>query len=356
MLKPKLSGIEIQSQRIPREKVTEYYSALREQSEFRSKAVLGKCMFWAENCPTPPIASHLLSRSWLGQIADPSRQVTQFQLTTDDRVNRPGRIEAHGVGINKALRFPVFCQAHDDELFACLEKRQFSATHEQLHALAYRSVCCEACAKHQVVDCHRDRAAIQMERALKSNREVPPRFALHIEMEKHRCIQLFLRKFGLEEMWRHGRDSTASYVVRFACRPTVLVSTTITPTVTFSGRALESRRDWISLSIIPGATGGWAVFTWDKSAPKNASLFVKSFAKVAKELQTVALLIFILESSDNFALAPQWWNSLSPERQKDLLRRFGRSFTRDFEKPGANTLRPPKSPWVDWQPMEANYI
>jgi hypothetical protein len=37
------------------------------------------------------------------------------------------------------------------ELFACLERQAFSASREQLLALAYRSICREACAKHQVV-------------------------------------------------------------------------------------------------------------------------------------------------------------------------------------------------------------
>jgi hypothetical protein len=110
------------------------------------------------------------------------------------------------------------------------------------------------------------------------------------------------------------------------------------------------------LSVIPSANGGWAVFTWDKSAPKNPSLFVKSFAKVAKDLQTIALLNFIFESSDNFAIAPQWWESLASERRDDLFRRFGYSIKRRFDNPASNTLLLPKIPWVDWNPVEAGYV
>src|SRR5437867_1492496 len=109
--------MEIQTTKVPKEKVAEFYSALGELHAYKRKPVLGKCMFWADNCASPPIASHLLSRSWLEQIADTSHEVVQFRLTTEDRVNKPGRIEAYGAGINKALRFPGFCQPHDDELF-----------------------------------------------------------------------------------------------------------------------------------------------------------------------------------------------------------------------------------------------
>ena len=110
------------------------------------------------------------------------------------------------------------------------------------------------------------------------------------------------------------------------------------------------------MSIIPSVDGGWAVFTWDKAAPKNPSLFVKSFLKVPKHFQTTALLNFVFESSENFAIAPNWWETLSSERQNDLLRRYGYSLKRGFEKPASGTLLPPNAPWSDWNPVEAKYV
>jgi hypothetical protein len=348
--------MEIQSAKVPKENIAECYSSLRELRENKQKPVMGKCMFWADKCAVPPIGSHLLSRSWLEQVADTSHEFIRFRITTEDLMNKPRRIEAYHAGINKEIRFPGFCQAHDDELFACLEKQEFAATREQLRALAYRSVCSEACAKYQVVDCLSERAATQLERALETNQQAPPLLAFQIEWEKNCCIELLLKKHDLESKWQNQNDSLVSYVVRFATRPTVLASTTVNPLVTFTGRILESRWDWISLSVIPSANGGWAVFTWDKSAPKNPSLFVKSFAKVAKDLQTIALLNFIFESSDNFAIAPQWWESLASERRDDLFRRFGYSIKRRFDNPASNTLLLPKIPWVDWNPVEAGYV
>ena len=313
-------------------------------------------MFLADNCNVPPIASHLLSRSWLEQIADTSHKIIQFRLTTEDRMNKPGCIETYRGGINKAMTFPGFCQPHDNELFACLEKETFSATQEQLRALTYRSICCEACAKHQIVDCQWEKADTQMQWALETDQQAPPSFAFHVMGEMNRCIRLFAEKSHLETRWQNGGDSIAGYVVRFATCPTILVSTTINPLITFTGRVLEPRWDWLSVSIIPGVNGGWGVFTWDKAAPKNPSLFVKSFLKIPKHLQTTALLHFVLESSDNFAIAPKWWETLSPERQNDLFRRYGCSLKRGFEKPKSGTLLPPKAPWVEWNPVEAEYV
>jgi hypothetical protein len=348
--------MQIQTTKVPKENVAGFYSALRELQAYERRAVLGKCMFWPDDCKAPPIASHLLSRSWLEQIADSTHHIVQFRLTTEDRMNKPGCLKAHRVGINTATTFPAFCEQHDNDLFSCLETQTFSATREQLLALTYRSICCEACAKHQVVDCNMKRASCQLKWALETNQEAPPRFAFQMELEKIRCIKLFIRKSEVEDIRRNSRDSLVSYVVRFSKRPTVLVSTTVNPLVTFTGRILERRWDWLTASIIPSGNGGWAVFTWDKSAPKNPSLFVKSFAKVANELKTVALLNFVFESSENIAIAPQWWESLPPGCHKDLLRRYGCSFQRGLKKPAANTLLTPKIPWIDWKPVEGKYI
>lgn len=313
-------------------------------------------MFWADNCASPPIGSHLLSRSWLEQIADTSHQVIQFRLATHDLVNKPARIEAYDAGINKATTFPGFCQLHDDKLFACLEKQEFSATPEQLRALAYRSVCCEVCAKHQFVDCNWERATTQFKRALETDQHNPPLYALQVLKGMDVCMRLLHKKYVLENMWQTGNDSLVSYVIRFATRPTVLVSTTITPAVTFTGRILEPRWDWISVSVIPSANGGWAIFTWDKSSPKNPALFVKSFKTLPNHLQTTALLNLIFESSETFAMTPQWWESLSPARRNELFYRFGCSIKRGFNKPTSGTLVPPKKPWADWNPVEAKYF
>lgn len=348
--------MEIQSTKVPKEKVAEFYTALGELRAYERKPVLGKCMFWSAKCKAPPISSHLLSRSWLAQIADRSGHIIQFRLTMQDRVNKPGRLEAHRVGINEATTFPGFCGQHDNELFACLEKQPFSATREQLLALAYRSICCEACAKHQVVGCNLERASKQLQWALETNQEAPPEFAFHMELEKVRCIQALVYKSALEEIHRNKQRSLAGCVVRFAERPTVLVSTTINPLVTFTGRVLDSRWEWLTASIIPDNHGGWAIFAWDKSAPKNASLLVKSFARIPKELQTVALLNFVFEVSENFAITPHWWQSLSPERQNHVFRRYGSSFKRGFEKPAADVFLPRGRAWVDWQPIEAEYV
>lgn len=333
---------------LPKDKLAEFYAAAKEMRGFQKKPVLDKCMFWSGNCTALPIGSHLLARSWLEQIADETNHIIQFVMATENLGNQPAQISPRRIGINAATTFPGFCVNHDSEMFACLERKAFAADPDQLLALRYRSICREACAKHQMVACNLPRAL---------DEAAPPPFSVQVVAEMKRCIDFLAEKQAIEEAMHKNGSFIESYVVRFAKRPTVLVSATIYPLVTFTGRVLEFRQEWLTVSVIPGETGGWVVFSWPKSSPKNSSLLAKSFAKIPVELQTVALLNLVFEASENHAISPRWWGSLTDFQQRNLIKRFGRSFAvKGDNRPPAGTLLVSEKPWVDWQPVSASYV
>lgn len=333
--------------KLPKEKLAKFYAGINELRDFQKKPVLGKCLFWSGACDAPPVGSHLLARSWLEHIADNTNHVVQIAFGTENLSNQPPQITSRRVGINNATTFPGFCEKHDNEMFACLERDTFVAAREQLLSLRYRSVCREACAKHQMVGCHLPRAL---------DESAPPMFTMGIVAEMRRCMLLLAEKQNLETMLNSG-GSLASYIVRFAKSPSVLASATIYPLATFTGRTLEFREEWVTVSIIPASNGGWAVFSWLKNAPKNSSLLVKSFAKVPHAFQTEALLNLIFEASENHAISPTWWEQITDYHRRNLMKRFGRSFTVNGDnRPPANTLLVSAKHWVDWQPVEAGYV
>jgi hypothetical protein len=122
---------------LPKEKVGMFYDLTKELRHFTKKPVLGRCMFWSGNCDSSPIGSHLLARSWLEQIADEKNHVIQFEFSTKDIGNQPAQIIPKLIGINNATIFPGFCEKHDDQVFASLEKCTFTASQEQLLRLRY---------------------------------------------------------------------------------------------------------------------------------------------------------------------------------------------------------------------------
>ncbi len=329
-------------------KQKDFYAILNEMRAFQKKAMLGKCMFWSGNCEDSPIASHLLSESWLRQIADSSNHVVQFELVANNVAWDGAAMEARRVGVGQktAVTFPGFCSTHDSALFRCLEQGSFSGTPAQLLALTYRSTCREAWAKHQMVACNLPRAL---------DEAAPPFMTLLAISEMKNCIRLLAWKQELEEMLMGGKNQLGAYVVEFGVRPSLLASGTFSFPMTFTGRRLDARYEWMTLSIIPSGGAGFAIFTWSKRSPRNPSLLVKSFKSVPRELQSAALLNLILEVSENIFVAPDWWNGLPQSRQTGLLARFSRSMSTDAPAPPANSLIPKPPPMVDWQVVNSAY-
>jgi len=165
------------------------------------------------------------------------------------------------------------------------------------------------------------------------------------------------RKQELEKSLVDTDHDIAAYVVEFANIPTLLTSFTFSLPLTFTGRDLDDDRyDWTTLSIIPRQKGGYAVFTWSKRASKNPSRLVRSFITLNRELQSSALINLALEVSENFAIAPSWWGTLSESQQGDLLRRFSRSIVGNSLMPPKGVLLPRPPGIVDWAIIRADYV
>lgn len=332
---------------LSKEQTRPFYELLGELRSLRNRPVLGRCMYWSGNCDAPPITSHLLSRSWLEKIADDSHHVLQLQMVTEDLSNEPAQIALRRVGVKLATTFPGFCEKHDNEIFACLEKGKFSPDKTQLGTLRYRSLCREACAKHQIVSATLGNALSE---------SAPPHVAAHIVGEMKRCMLLSKEKQSFEADKDHA--DVQSYVVKFAKTPTVLVSATVHPLLTFTGRPLEFRpEEFMTISILPVEREGFAIFTWSKKAPKNSSLVVKTFRSLPPRSQTTALIYLALEASENHAISPEWWNSLDQNRHQDLARRFGRVFaSRQDTVVPSDVLVVNEKTWVDWEPIDSYYV
>jgi hypothetical protein len=332
------------------EKLGEFFGVMKEMQAAQQRGVFGQCMSSLDECREPPISSHVLAESWLRNIADATRHVIKFEITTNNLAKSGVRIEPRRVGVGEktAVTFPGFCRRHDSELFSCLETAEFTATPAQLLALTYRSVCREACAKYQMVKCHLPRAL---------DKEAPLFLTEKVVTEFKNCIRLLARKQELEKSLAIPANEIAAYVVEFARRPTMLVSVTFSIPVTFTGRVLDVERyDWTTLSIIASEKGGYAIFTWSKRASKNPARLVKSFIAINRELQSSALIYLALEISENFAIAPSWWASLTGPQQGDLLRRFSRSIVANTSKPSIRSLFPKPPGIVDWAIVNASYV
>jgi hypothetical protein len=303
-------------------------------------------MYWQDEC-SRPIGSHSISRSWLEQISD-AGHVTRLGLNAECASREPMKVVENRVGINEASVFLGFCSDHDSQLFSVFERQPFTGTAEQLHLLAYRSVCREAFIKYQITNSKLKTGMIE---------EEPTPHGVRTIQEMMWTIELLAIKQELEETIQAGKyDKLNHYLIRFAKTPQMLVSTNFIPLVTATGRKLDLRpEDRLSLNIVPTNTGGFAIFSWLKRKPKNGSLFVKSLRKLDSARLTHVLVKLAMEVSDNVFFGPKWWRSIG-NYQDELKRAFARNLTMGDDSPPANLLSSPEKPIDNWQVEERRFI
>jgi hypothetical protein len=248
----------------------------------------------------------------------------------------------------KPLRSGVFAKSMNS-LFGCLETEPFTASPEQLTALRYRSICREVFGKHR-------KATALIPEFVNGPGSATP-LGVDIAIDTIRCVEWMAEKAATEPALGSSDSDVASYVIRFETTPTVLVSGTFYPLATFTGRPLDPRNETVTLSIIPGDTGGWAVFSWSKRKPKNSSRLAKSFAKLPANFQATALVYLVLEASDGHAISPLWFDSLTTHRKSELLKRFGRCLMvgPGEDRPPADVLKV-STPFIDWGPSRAWFV
>lgn len=324
--------------------IGKFHTQLQKMRRFQEKPMLG-CMCPNEACTKTPIHSHLLSESWLSRLALDGH-VLQIEIAVEDAGKRPVGFKPQRVGIGEATTFLGFCQRHDAALFSCLETEPFNANSCQIASLTYRSICREICVKHQMLKCH-------LADALSPGS--PDFLAEKAAGELRHYLELLKRKIRVEEMLSKGNCDLASCVIQFETTPTFMVATTFCPYLTFTGRELERRMDWVTLTIVPGSKGGFAVFSWDKASPKNGFLLLKSLRTIPSHLVTDCILYLALEVTEYFVMSPRWWDSLSNQDRDEILMRFGRNLIMDVPPP-PDLIVPPTSPVVDWKPVSITCI
>src|SRR5665213_3671181 len=93
---------------LPKAKLEEFYVLDKETQLLRKKPVLGRCMFWSDECDASPIGSHLIARSWLRLIADETNKILQMEIVTRNLGNQSAEITPRLIGINNATTFLGF--------------------------------------------------------------------------------------------------------------------------------------------------------------------------------------------------------------------------------------------------------
>lgn len=104
-------------------------------------------------CPETSINSHLLQKNGILNLISDNNHITQIQSKDFFSMDEKGIIDIKKVGINNAMSYPLFCNLHDTNIFASIEKQELNLDNYINQLLfSYRSLCAEIRKKMNNVD------------------------------------------------------------------------------------------------------------------------------------------------------------------------------------------------------------
>ena len=302
----------------------------------------GHCLHPAartESCSDRLIRAHTIQRN--GALSKIARKGHVYNILKHGKFFDGGRFaptgEPHRVGIREASTFAGFCERHDDELFAPIEKEPFAGTVRQVALLGYRALCYELSTKEsdlEVIDLRREQDRGK------------PRFFQQIHQSAISYYKTGTDKSlgELEEQKRiyekvifQDRSSDLDYyIVYLDNNPEVLCSGIAQSTHDFRGNMifdlgrLSVPASWLAFSLIPTDTGGVAVFS-SPTKHKKSKEVLKTFHELTDSALPHAIIRFVFEFFENTYFSPDWWDSLDrrvklslKERQlRDLIGPWG---------------------------------
>jgi hypothetical protein len=312
-------------------------------STFKATYGIGECLHpdaGPKTCKGNIIKAHTIPRNGgLSTIAKDGHvyNCLGYNKSMDGRLSLEK--DPNRVGIRQASTFTGFCGSHDNELFAPIETQPFTGSPDQVHLLAYRSICHELFAKLK------DREMTPTQRSLDKGKPLPIQRALQ-EYVTLRQTGVSKAIEELEELKSHhdtmllGSDYSGinSYVVWIDSAPEILCSAIHQATHDFRGNLiqrlgnLDSNAHWLNFSLIATDGGGAAVFSW----PAEHSIseqFIDTLDELADDELPHAIVRFMFEFFENTYFSTEWWDRLGKAERLNLMKRQCRDISPAFEFP-----------------------
>lgn len=262
-----------------------------------------------------------------------SLEATLRKISKDGHVYAPhfmGRlspdeppIKIKRLGLRDVSVFNGFCAKHDASLFSCLENKDFRFSREQLFMLAYRAAARECYLKRKQCESLPDLDQIREIHGITEPLTYSEELLIHQAAslrgaEEAEAFKAKLDGYLIQGSW----DRLTTHAIIFPRRPCMAACFVFQPFHDMNGRQLQDYEDLeaemspLAISVLPVADGGAAVFSWLDSANSAPRRFFESVIDT-KNL-TSSVIHATLDNSENFALSPDWYESL-PQSTRDYL-------------------------------------
>lgn len=237
-------------------------------------------------------------------------------------------IEIKRLGLRDVSVFNGFCEKHDAALFSCLENEPIRFRREQTFMLAYRAAARECYLKRKQCETLPAPEEVQAIHGIKEKLSYSE-LALVFQAaslrgaEEVEEFKAKLDRYLLENAW----DRLITHAILFTKTPNVVASFAFQPFHDMNGAQLQDYENLsaemspMAVTVLPLETGGAAVFSWLDSANSAPRRFFESVIESTN--LTSSVIHAVLDSSENFAFAPAWYEALPEQTKAYLFSRIG---------------------------------
>lgn len=284
-------------------------------------------------CSRKPIASHVISRKTLELIAEKShiltwltRKVSTFDMAKTIEAGKsleqlfaePIRV---GIGDKNKVTYPLFCQEHDDRVFAPLDTRGFSFQPEQVALLAYRALCA------MILGPSITEAILTVAKQYGYQHSLNTT-AGSAKLQRFLATELVLNVRQLYAQIQSANDydklGWSMYLVNM--QPCVAATYALIPVdndgdakAIIDGTQTLTVEDAVSFSFLPYKPlhQSICVISWLKDSPRAKDLMTLNRVNELSEQEQQDLFLTFAFQSPNIFISPSWWESLTEEKREE---------------------------------------
>jgi hypothetical protein len=288
------------------------------------------CLF--PNCNRKPTGSHIIARRTLKDIADnklqvltwSTRNINTFQMSKSLKAGQPlEKLFEEPIPVNitakNRMKYPIFCEYHDNNVFAPLENRGFSFQPEQLVLLAFRAFCSMIFSLLEieailsaVVNQH------SFQRSLGTQEDL-------LKLQRFQATEVFLQ--GRQ---RYEQILSSKYYDQLEClpyqvniQPSIAATNSLFPavdaTAIINGAQGLTVEDAVSFSFLPYKSMNNSICVISFLRGSQGAQRFKALYKIdelTENEQQDLFLTFAFESPTIY-ISPTWWYSLSEEKREE---------------------------------------
>lgn len=258
------------------------------------------------------------------------------------------------IGVNSASTFSGFCNVHDNEVFAPIEKSEIVFLREQIFLFTYRALCRELYFKVG------HRKVLDHVRLADKGRPVPDQMFVQWHLDGViegadaglRDLQGYKKRLDAQ-LSSKTYDQVDYCVIEFKAPPTIMCAGGFNTEYDFQGNTLQllgdvdTAVDLITCSLIGYEDKGAAILAWPAEC-MFARKLVESFLKIDPARMPDALVRLVFECSENVFFSESWWCDL-PKPAKDSIRSRILSGAGMAVPRGSNCLTDDGIQYVGWE-------